>query len=387
MAGVINMLLISPVSYNFRANWVSSGNTNIRRSFMAQKADTFTKVAFTGNPQSGKRIARDIEYEQYVALSEEEKADLRNKYDRFYSLIDINELYAKERTEKNLLPLASDQDMENFLNVSEGYNKYKDNQIICVGRSPKWFLNTSIWMKDGIEDYIFSAFSSNWYHRNRNGVGPKLYKDEDKMPTKEQEVAYRNYLKSIDCDPASLVKKAQETGKQIIITDYIHSGCGLTSYLDLMSRFAKDQGCLDEFANSIYLYTIGSEEYFEDLGLDNYFYQPRVLLPELLQPYSAVIEQDYHDLSARTLKSILIDKNTNECRSTYYPPAAWNIYNPNTYKTGQIADEELKKMPRVIDGEVNKFTDAMKDYRNLMNFRILDYLYANDLLKDFHITR
>ena len=44
-------------------------------------------------------------------------------------------------------------------------------------------------------------------------------------------------------------------------------------------------------------------------------------------------------------------------------------------------------MPRVRDGEVNTFTDAMKDYRNLMNFRILDYLYQNDMLKEKHRTR
>ena len=39
------------------------------------------------------------------------------------------------------------------------YNKYKGQPIICLGRSPKWFLNTSLWMKDGIDGYDFVAFS------------------------------------------------------------------------------------------------------------------------------------------------------------------------------------------------------------------------------------
>ena len=125
----------------------------------------------------------------------------------------------------------------------------------------------------------------------------------------------------------------------------------------------------------------------DDLGYDSWYAIPKVILPERLQPYNNVIEQEYYDMPASVLKSILIDKNTNECRSTYYPHTAWTVYNPMKYKTGIISEEKLREMPRVRDGEVNTFTDAMKDYRNLMNFRILDYLYQNDMLKEKHKTR
>jgi len=150
---------------------------------------------------------------------------------------------------------------------------------------------------------------------------------------------------------------------------------------------AEEQGVLDEFAHSIQLFTMGSIEYIDDLGYDSWYAIPRVILPERLQPYNGVIKQEFHDMSASVLRSILIDKNTNECRSTYYPHSAWTVYNPKKYKTGIIEPEKLKEMPRVRDGEVNTFTDAMKDYRNLMNFRILDYLHQNDMLKEKHRTR
>ena len=47
-------------------------------------------------------------------------------------------------------------------------------------------------------------------------------------------------------------------------------------------------------------------------------------------------------MSSNVMKQILIDKNTNECRSTYFPPNAWGVYDPDKYKTGIIPDEELK---------------------------------------------
>ena len=310
---------------------------------------------------------------------------MRCKYNNFYNLIDVNELYSSKYPKEGALPLSKERDMQDFLRVAESYNKYRSNKIICVGRSPKWFLNASIWMKNGIEDYSFAAFSSYWYSRNHLGLGPKLYKIEERLPTEKEVSAYRHYMKKINCDPVSIVRKAQKSGLPVIITDYIHSGGGLTSYLDLMSQFAEKAGVLDDFVQSIELFTMGSVEYLDTLGYVNYFALPTALMPEKLQNYK--IKQVYHDMSADVLRSILDNKNTNECRSTYYPPAAWTVYNPIKYKTGFISDEKLKDMSKMKLGASDNFTAAMKDYRNLMNFRILDYLYLTGRLKESHKTR
>lgn len=390
------MLAIAPISFknfyaqNYSKKTVSSNNCMSSDFVLPNYPQSLSKLGGRKTLFSASfkgRIADDIEYEDYIKLTPEQKDRIRHKYSNFYKLIKKDELFFPDRGLKDALPLSTDKDMKDFLRVSSAYKKYRKNKIICVGRSPKWFLNTAIWMKDGIEDYSLAAFSSNWYHRDRFGVGPKLYRDEHKQPTEKQANAYKKYMKRIKCDPVSIIKRVQKSGKPVIITDYIHSGSGLTSYLDLMSQFAEEAGVLDDFAKSIKLVTLGSTEYLDDLDYNNYFYLPRVMMPERLKPYENIIEQDYQDMSADVLKSILIDKNTNECRSTYYPPKAWNIYNPMKYRTGMIADERLVEMPRIRDGVVNNYTDAMKDYRNLMNFRILDYLYENNLLKDNHKTR
>jgi len=345
----------------------------------------YTAFVRINQPTFKARIEKDIEFDEYKAMPEEEIEKHRKLYDDFYKLVDIDQLYiTRNRNVNSKLPLTHEKDMDDFIKVSKAYNKYKDNKIICVGRSPKWFLNTSIWMKDGIEDYDFAAFSSNWY--SRRGLSDKQFLKKDKLPTQEERIAYRNYLERVNCTPQNIVDAAKKTGKPVIITDYIHSGCGLASFLDILAQFAKEDGILEEFANSIKLFTLSSIEYFDYLEIDNtYSYYPALILPDILKPFK--IEQEYHDMPMEVMKGVLIDKNTNECRSTYYPPIAWPIYDPDKYRTNLIPDDELRKLKKVGSRMKIRFTDSMRDYRNLMNFRILDALNTRKLLKATHITR
>lgn len=336
------------------------------------------------------RITDDIEHKEYMKMSEEERDVYRRKHTDFFKLINISELYiTRGRSTFSRLPLTFKGDMDDFIDVSRDYNKYRDNKIICVGRSPKWFLNTSLWMKDGIKTYDFCAFSSNWYKRDGNGGGRNQVLVKEKMPTPEEEKAYREYLgrPEVNCTPKEIVRAAKETGKPVIITDYIHSGCGLASFLDILSKFAEEDGILEDFAKSIKLVTLSSEEYLEyPLQCKNAFAKPTVILPDRLKPFD--IEQEYHDMPGDIMSQVLINKNTNECRSTYFPPDAWTVYDPIKYKTGLIPDEILKTMPKkVVKRSVSRFTDAMKDFRNMMNFHILDSLNRKNLLKLQHITK
>ena len=117
---------------------------------------------------------------------------------------------------------------------------------------------------------------------------------------------------------------------------------------------------------------MSSLEYFDDLEYDYYYYYPQVILPEILQPYA--IEQEYQDMSATVMKEILIDKNTNECRSTYYPHQAWTKYHPDQLKIGLISNEVIENIEDFASRNNIRFTDGMKDFRNLMHFRICDAL-------------
>ena len=396
------MLTISPINQN-----MSFAVKNIKNNSYSKENTNYVSKDYNpayympANISFGRRIIpKDVGHASYKLLTEDQKDIYRTMYENFYKLINIDELYWSEgRNIYSKLPLSSDVDMEDFLKVAKSYNQYradkangiKENRIICLGRSPKWFLNASLWMKGGIQDYTFTAFSSNCYHRNGCGVGDKLFRDDMKEPTIEQAYAYKKYLKRINCTPTDLVESAQKTGKPVIITDYIHSGSGVTSWLDLMSKYAKDDGVLDDFAKCIRLHTISSNDYIDNvLEYNNAFPHPRVLMPSKLEKYD--IPQDYYDMTADVLKSMLVDKNTNECRSTFYSPQAWTIYSPEKFQIAQMTPEELqsaydyhKKFGGIFPN-MDVWTDAMKDYRNLMNFRILDYLSTHDMLDNRNIA-
>ncbi|MBS6602404.1 MAG: hypothetical protein KH301_01430 [Brachyspira sp.] len=294
-------------------------------------------------------------------------------------LVDLNYLY---------LPLRTDKDMDNFIEISKIYNKYKEQPIICLGRSPKWFLNTSLWMKDGIKDYNFVAFSKYWYRPD----GYNMKRMDSMAPTEKEEHAYRKYLKRIKADPQTIVDNMEKTGKKTVITDYICSGKGACSFLDVMSKYADDLGILDKFAKSIEIVGIGSMEYMEDLNpYADSISRPSVPMPEKLQPYSRDIKQSFYNMNYTVFKDMLLNQNTNECRSTYYPHETWTMYKPDQFKTGLIHDmkkvKEMAKKLKTTKDTMSSFSPAMYDFRNLLNFHILDGLNQRGLLKLIHKSK
>jgi hypothetical protein len=313
------------------------------------------------------------------------KKRFRKKYSEFMKKVNKNELFDSNY---GYMPLRDKKDINNFIKISSVYSKYKEHPIICLGRSPKWFLNTALWMKDGIGKYDFVAFSKYWY---KPFMG-EMKRYPAMAPTKEEEQAYRKYLKRIKADPQTIVNHMEKTGKQTIITDYICTGKGVMSFLEVMANYADDLGILDKFANSIKIVGIGSLEYMNDLNpyLDEVS-EPTVQMPEKLIPYSYKIKQDFYNMDFNVFEDMLLNQNTNECRSTYYPHQAWTLYKPDQFKTGLV--HNLKKIEDKIEelkngqSTISHFTPAMFDYRNLLNFHILDELDKRDLLKEEHHSK
>lgn len=333
----------------------------------------------------------DIEFEEYNAMTDTTKKRIKKRYEKFFSdkSINKNELYDTQHFQ--YMPLNTEQKFDEFVKFSSLYNDFKDRRIISIGRSPKWFLNTSVWMKDGIDGYDFAAFSGNWFRRDPEwGIIPV----KTAMPTEKEYKAYTRYLKQKGLDPLSIVKDAEKTGKRVIYTDYVQTGRGVSSFLDIMSRFAEEQGVLEKFSKSIEIIGIGSQEYNEMLNpYEEYIETPEVLYPERLKPYEKNIKQKFYSMPADIQVDMLINQNTNECRSTYYPHTAWTLYNPDTFKTGMVRDmkkieavaKELKEV--TTPKAVSSFSPAMRDYRNLLNFRILDGLAKRGLLTARHVSK
>ena len=357
------------------------------------------KINFTGE-QGEKRTLRKaliprINFEDYKKMTESEKEDFRKKYKVFQYRDDINYL-VDNKPEHLAMPLQSEETMDKFIEVADWYNKYKDHPIICLGRSPKWFLNTSLWMKDGLENYDFAAFSGYWY---RPDPVDGMIRVKNSGPTQEEYEAYKKYLTDIEADPLSIIIKADKAGEKAIITDYVETGKGFTSYLDVMADIAEDQGVLDKFGKSFDILSIGSLEYTEDRkNLEYKPDPPKVIMPEKLQSYDigknlweqGEIKQEYFDMSRKVFDDMLYNQNSNECRSAFYPHYYWGYFSPNKYKTNNVHDpKEVQELLTHLhsDSPIFDFDPLMSDFRNLLNFRILDALNQRNLLKEKHVTR
>lgn len=364
---------ISPISYNFSTSLINKKTTSTSDIHKDSKEVTSSITNINFASRFSTRHIIDIDEQVYKTLTETRKRFLRNKCENFSKTLDVKEL---ANPLKPYLPLASNKDMEDFIKCCDYFKTLKGRPIICLGRSPKWFLNTSLWMKEGIGGYKFVPFSGAWY---KQGLW-KLERDDIKAPTEEEILAYEKYLKTIEADPVSLLRDVQKTGKKIALTDYIRTGKGVTSFLEIIGKYAQKQGVMDEFGKSIDFFGFGNlefleEAYYEDISI------PRMQLTEEFVPYREEIGQSYYKVPYESCMQILENGNTNECRATYYPHEAWTTYNPNRYRTGKISDKALKELEITSPKIITNFTDTMRDYRNLLNFRILDYLAQNDLLR------
>jgi len=391
--------ILTPQVSQKKAKCGAVQNTNYSNPYKQVPLDYMygAKISFSGKikkqNERKERAIPDIDYDYYMSMSKNKKKLI----EKFYKKIFEKQNYTSELfNPKNVsLPLKSERIMDEFIKVAKIYAQYKDQPILCLGRSPKWFLDAAKWMKDGIDDYNFIAFSGYWFYPHPVD-GVRLL--EGAMPTAEETAAYRRYLTSKQADPASLVKTFNETGKKTVITDYIDTGKGVSSFLDLMAKFAKDQGVIHEFPDSFELVTLGSMLYKEerlnlsdDVALDT----PEVRMPPSLAPYAKRktpslfhtyrIPQKFYDINYELFKEMLINENTTECRSSYYPHSVWPIYRPDRFRTGFIKD--MAKVKKLIEENdltkksVANFSAPMADFRNLMSFRILDALRARKLLK------
>ena len=333
------------------------------------------------------RSVPNIDYEEFKAMKENTIKRFRKRCQQFFCdpSIDKSELVDSKH---QYLPLENENTMNAFIKTASLYKNYKDQPIICLGRSPKWFLNAALWMKDGIDNYKYVAFSKFWYRPDPK-EGLKCLKDC--VPTEEEVTAYRKYLRRIKADPETIVKHMKETGKKTVITDYICSGKGCSSFLEIMGEYANEKGILEDFSKSIEIVGIGSMEYMEDLDpFAESISIPKVIMPPILSKYSSNIKQSFYNMDYKMFTEMLLNQNTNECRSTYYPHFAWKIYKPDQFKTGLIKDmKKVKDVMQQLKGydKIAHFSPAMLDYRNLLNFRILDALNVRGLLKKAHISK
>lgn len=379
----------SPIKQNnlhFAGNNAQQINLNNLPNNAYAQANILTNIHFgSRNPSdSHNRTIQDIDYNTYKNLKPYKIEFYEKRCNNFDKVLQANEsnLYDKKYAS---LPLKTDFTMNEFIKTAQIYTKFKDQPIISVGRSPKWFLDAASWMKDGIDpkNYKFVAFSKYWYLPDKT---EGMVRKDNLAPTKEEITAYRKYLKRAKADPKTIVDNFEKTGKKTVLTDYISTGKGVTSFLEVMSNYADDMGILEKFSKSIQIVGIGSMEYLEKFHYeDEEISTPEVIMPEKLKKYKNNIKQEYHDLSYPMFEQMLLNQNTNECRSSYYPHQAWTVYQPDRFKTGLIKDfnkvDKLAEQHQMPHKTFNNFRAEMGDFRNYLRFRILNGLQKRHLLK------
>lgn len=386
---------VSKISANYFSNYsqniLQPHNTNTSEISPKNYAQVPIGFRYGANIHFGEffdpnRKVPHIDYEEYMAMTPNTKQRFRRMYHSYAQKMNKSQM---ANPKEGNMPLINEGSMDEFIKTASIYKKYKNQPIICLGRSPKWFLNAALWMKDGIDDYKFVAFSGYWFWPD---YGEGVRKFEKNAPTEKEVTRYRKYLKDQSVDPKTIVDHYKKTGEKTVLTDFVATGKGMTSFLDIMADYADEEGILEEFSKSIQIVAIGSMDYMEDLNpYADSISIPRVFMPPKLQKYSDNIKQEFYNIKSYPMfHDMLINENTNECRSTYYPHTAWTVYRPDRFKTGMIGD--VKKAKEIIKECGNPkvmswFTPAMYDYRNLLNFRILDALYQRDILKPNHKSK
>ena len=93
-------------------------------------------------------------------------------------------------------------------------------------------------------------------------------------------------------------------------------------------------------------------------------------MPPLLEPYDDNIKQTYYDMEYEVFMQMLINRNTNECRSTYFPHNAWTVYDPTVLRIGFSSDmNKVKKALEPLKDE--KYIDIFSELSQLMPYRYL----------------
>jgi|GEM_PF-5386772 len=145
---------------------------------------------------------------------------------------------------------CNDEGLSILENVTkEILNKFKNQRLVSLGRSPIPFLEMAKAMKNGISDYDFVAFSDAGFLYSINKAS---WQEDKSHPTMQQLDCYRQYLKTTEMDPETIIKKA-EGGEKTVIIDFCFSGDSMRVFLEILRDWALEQNNYEELKNSVFV--------------------------------------------------------------------------------------------------------------------------------------
>ena len=200
-----------------------------------------TAVSFQGNPPIPQIMLKPgFSLRDFKRLTPSERQELNASFD--YHLFERH-------------PFVSQKCSKEFLSdISCIPSLYKNDRKIALGRSPLWVVESLKYLDKAEESYKKVCFSAGWKNPNALHVVKK--------PSESQVKAYRHYLKELEMDPQSIVKNARE-GHKTVLMDYMESGNGMRSFLELIDDWAKEEHLDQEVREALILHIFQHKELFK----------------------------------------------------------------------------------------------------------------------------
>lgn len=168
----------------------------------------------------------------------------------------------------------------------ELFSPYKNSNVFILGQSLAWLMTTHQ-LQESSNNLSPVAFSGDWYglfngkgeevvidypgkeKSESNRPGTKLTKATPDLslrriataaPTREQELAYRSYLRQVGLTPLQII----DSEKPFVIMDYIQKGGGLRSFLEILYTWAQEEGIpASKLRPKIHLHLVSHSDYIE----------------------------------------------------------------------------------------------------------------------------
>ena len=151
----------------------------------------------------------------------------------------------------NYYILRDPSNIDKLINAAtELNNHYTNNVIVSFGQSPAYIVKTAEILNqlknNSSNEYKYLAFSERFFSASKETeqkpIKTFLTNYMTPLPTDNQLKIYEEYLKLLQLDPISIVKRFQKDNKQTIFIEYTQAGGGLASFVHtLMAIALKEQ--------------------------------------------------------------------------------------------------------------------------------------------------
>ncbi|MDD3012582.1 MAG: hypothetical protein PHC34_02640, partial [Candidatus Gastranaerophilales bacterium] len=204
----------------------------------------------------------------------------------------------------------------------------------------------------GINDYKFVAFSQGKILHSINSDHWQICK---KNPTERQLDCYREYLKISGMDPETIINKARD-GKKTVIIDFCDSGKGMNAFLEILRDWSLELNNYEDLKKSV---TVVPMFYYDNFSKikENYLINNEIKSVNLFKEFDAS-PINLLELDRKKYLTSVFEHKSYTIFERSYPVCMWD---------------------GVIPARGPKFH---KRNSELAKFAIIDYLARKNILKD-----